>query len=190
MTADLTNVPAAAELGAAAAPGWCAGTLAQVLWCAAFRPSVCGPALLWIPAALLATTGTFLGVSHRAIRATPHGPLGNALVRWPVALHFGWITAASLVNLHNWLARRGTPLRQKEAAVYASVAAAVGLAAFVTATTKDPVYALVIAWALAAVAADGGKAARGLGFDATLDKVRRAARVGFGLSALLVCTQL
>ena len=55
--------------------------------------------------------------------------LGNALVRWPVAPHFGWITAASLVNLHNWLARRGTPLRQKEAAVYASVAAAVGLAA-------------------------------------------------------------
>ena len=102
----LTNVPAAAALGAAAAPGWCAATAAQVAWCAAFRPSVCGPSTLWVPAALLAATGVGLGVSHRAIRAVGHSGVANALVRWPVALHFGWITAASLVrpppliNLH------------------------------------------------------------------------------------------
>ena len=136
------------------------------------------------------TPGAFLGVSHRAIRATSYGPLGNALVRWPVALHFGWITAASLVNLHNWLARRGTALRLKQVAAHVSVAAAVGLAAFVTATTNDPVYPLVIAWALAAVAADGSSAARGLGFDGVLDQVRGVARAGCGLSALLACTQL
>ena len=29
----LTNVPAAAALGAAASPGWCAATAAQVAWC-------------------------------------------------------------------------------------------------------------------------------------------------------------
>tara|TARA_B100000795_G_C22594185_1_gene358648 strand:+ start:211 stop:516 length:306 start_codon:yes stop_codon:yes gene_type:complete len=95
----LTNVPAAAALGAAAAPGWCAATAAQVAWCAAFRPSVCGPSTLWVPAALLAATGVGLGVSHRAIRAVGHSGVANALVRWPVALHFGWITAASLVRL-------------------------------------------------------------------------------------------
>ena len=55
----LTNVPN--ELGEAVAPGWCAATAAQVAWCATFRPSVCGPATLWVPAALLATTGVFLG---------------------------------------------------------------------------------------------------------------------------------
>ena len=38
----------------------------------------------------------------------------------PVALHFGWITAAALVNFNNWLARIGAPLRAKEAAAYAS----------------------------------------------------------------------
>ena len=95
----LTNIKSAAALGRAAAPGWCAGTLAQILWCGAFRPTVCGPQLLWLPAALLAITGAFLGVSHRAIRASSYGIFGNLLVRVPVTLHFGWITAASLVNL-------------------------------------------------------------------------------------------
>ena len=45
----------------------------QVAWCAAFRPSVCGPRTLWLPAALLAATGVGLGVSHRAIRSVGHG---------------------------------------------------------------------------------------------------------------------
>jgi hypothetical protein len=95
----LTNVSSAAALGAAAAPGWCAATAAQVAWCAAFRPSVCGPSMLWVPAALLAATGVGLGVAHRAIRNVGHSGAANAFVRWPVALHFGWITAASLVRL-------------------------------------------------------------------------------------------
>ena len=77
----LTNVPSAATLGAAAAPGWCAATAAQVAWCAAFRPSVCGPSMLWVPAALLAATGVGLGVAHRAIRNVGHSGAANALVR-------------------------------------------------------------------------------------------------------------
>jgi len=44
-----------------------------VAWCAAFRPSVCGPRTLWLPAVLLAATGVGLGVSHRAIRSVGHG---------------------------------------------------------------------------------------------------------------------
>ena len=42
------------------------------------------------------------------------GPLTNALVRWPIALHFGWISAASLVNLNNW--RAATPRRETRGA--------------------------------------------------------------------------
>ena len=45
-----------AVVGRAIAPGWCMGIATQVMWCVAFRPSVCGPALLWIPATLLAAT--------------------------------------------------------------------------------------------------------------------------------------
>ena len=186
----LTNVPSAAALGAAAAPGWCAATAAQVTWCATFRPSVCGPRALWLPALLLATTGSLLGVSHRAVRSAGYGPLGNALVRWPVALHFGWITAASLVNLNNWLARRGTSLWVKEAAALSSVAAAVAASGYVTATTRDPIFAIVIAWALAAVAADGSRSARGLVADAVLDRIKKAASLGCGLAVLLACSQI
>ena len=48
----------------------------------------------------------------------------NALVRWPIVLHLGWISAASLVNANNWLAKRGTPVGAKTAASAASAAAA------------------------------------------------------------------
>ena len=48
----------------------------------------------------------------------------------------------------------------------------------------------MIAWALAAVAADGSRAARGLVADATLDRLRKAARAGCGLAVLLACTQI
>ena len=185
-----SGLPGTMAIGAATAPGWIAATAAQVAWCAAFRPSVCGPSMLWLPAVLLAITGGWLGVSHRAIRSQAYGTVANALVRWPVTLHFGWISAASLVNLNNWLARRGTSLGLKEAVAKGSVAAAVVAAAYVTASTRDPVYPLVIAWALAAVAADGSRSARGLVDDATLDRVRTTARLGCGLAVLLVCTQL
>ena len=190
----LTNVPAAAPLGRAMAPGWIAAVSAQVGWCATFRPSVCGPATLWLPAALLAATGAGLSVAHRAVRSSG-GAAGlrgcaNALVRWPVTLHFGWVVAASLVNGNNWLARSGSALSVREAAAYASVAAAVAVAAYVTATTRDPVFAAVIAWALAAVAADGASGARGLIADGRLDRIRNAARGGCALAVVLVCSQL
>ena len=48
----------------------------------------------------------------------------------------------------------------------------------------------MITWALAAVAADGSRAARGLVADATLDRLRKAARAGCGLAVLLACTQV
>ena len=64
------------------------------------------------------------------------------------------------------------------------------VSAFNRAGTHDPIFAAVIAWALAAVAADGSRAARGLVADATLDRLRKAARAGCGLAVLLVCTQI
>ncbi|EOD08410.1 hypothetical protein EMIHUDRAFT_465598 [Emiliania huxleyi CCMP1516] len=96
----------------------------------------------------------------------------------------GWV--AALCAQAAWLARVRSPLPLKEAAASASVVAAVAAAAYVTATTRDPVFAAVIAWALAAVAADGAKSARGLVAEATLDRVRSVARVGCGAAVLLV----
>ena len=123
----ITSVSASAApqlyaLGRAVAPGWCAGIAAQVAWCWAFRPAVSGPERLWLPAGLLGLGALGLGVAHSALRALalPPPALGDALVRWPIVLHFGWLTA-SLVNANNWLARRGTEVRVK-----AGVAAASG----------------------------------------------------------------
>ena len=170
------SAPTLAHVGRAVAPGWCAGTAAQVLWCGAFRPSVCGPKMLWIPAALLAATAAGLGTAHRALRSLPGGralpPLTDALVRWPIVLHFGWITSASLVNWNNWLAHRGTAVSIKAFAACASAVLALGAAAFVYATTGDALFAFVVCWALSAVASDGAKDARGKVGAGTLSRVR------------------
>jgi hypothetical protein len=182
----LTNVPRAAALGRIVAPGWIAGTVAQTVWCGAFRPSVCGPSMLWVPTLLLATTGACLGVAHRALRATSIGALSNVLVRWPLTLHFGWISCAALVNLNNWLARIRADVRVKEMASHASAIAAVAAAVYVSMTTGDPIFAGVITWALVAVAIDGNRAARGLVADAVLDRTGVSARIGAGLAALFM----
>ena len=186
-----------ATVGRAVAPGWCAGTLAQILWCVTFRPGVCGPSQLWLPAVLLAVTGGGLGVAHRALRSigaladTPgHArgrqlpALADAFVRWPIVLHLGWISAASLVNLNNYLARRGSSVALKAVAAKTSVAVALALAAYVYATTEDALVGFVVCWALTAVASDGAKAARGLVDDLVLDQVRSVVTKGAVLAGL------
>lgn len=154
----------------------------------AFRPSVCGPAWLWVPTLLLGCTALGLGAAHRALRRLDRAaafPLGLDLgVRWPLALHLGWITAAALVNLNNWLARRGSSVALKEAAAIGSVAAAVAAAAYVWQTTGDAVVGFVSFWALSAVVADGGKAAQGVVDAAVLGRVKAAAVGGAALALL------
>jgi hypothetical protein len=105
-------------------------------------------------------------------------------VRWPLALHLGWITAAALVNLNNWLARRGSSVALKEAAAIGSVAAAVAAAAYVFQTTGDAVVGFVSFWALSAVVADGGKAAQGVVDAAVLGRVKATAVGGAALALL------
>merc|ERR1712185_371839 len=46
-SASAPVAPQLYALGRAVAPGWCAGIAAQVAWCWAFRPAVCGPTRLW-----------------------------------------------------------------------------------------------------------------------------------------------
>ncbi len=184
-SASAPVAPQLYALGRAVAPGWCAGIAAQVAWCWAFRPAVCGPTRLWAPAGLLGLGALGLGAAHSALRALalPPPAIGDALVRWPIVLHFGWLTAASLVNANNWLARRGTEVRVKAGVAAASVAAAVLAAALVVATTGDALYAFVVCWALAAVAADGGREARGVVDDKVLDRTRAIATGGAAVTA-------
>jgi hypothetical protein len=76
----------------------------QALWCAAFRPwtRAGGLNLQWVPAGLLSLTAIALGGAHGilvpALEDSELSPLSYALAFAPLALHFGWITCASLVN--------------------------------------------------------------------------------------------
>ena len=81
--------------------------------------------------------------------------------RFPLALHHGWITAAAVVNVNAWLAVSDYPNEISSAefqarAAFISHAAAAFIGGRVSWTSKDPTFAGVIAWALYAIAADGG----------------------------------
>jgi hypothetical protein len=130
---------------------------AQSLWCVAFRPW-CGK-MQFVPTALLAMTAVGLSRVHailrEAVAAGAMRPWDYLIVHLPLSLHFGWITCATLVNLNGWFAV--TPsLRtgDKLGLALASVNVAVTLGGQITLASGDPIIALVVAWALYAVADD------------------------------------
>lgn len=130
---------------------------AQSLWCVAFRPWV--GRMQFVPSALLAMTAVGLSRVHTVLReavaAGAMRPWDYLIVHLPLSLHFGWITCATLVNLNGWFAVAPT-LRtgDKLGLALASINVAVTLGSQVTLASGDPVIALVVAWALYAVAHD------------------------------------
>ncbi len=66
------------------------------------------------------------------------------------------MSCATLVNLNSYIALLHFSDKAKLNFSLGSIAAAVGLAAAVTGSTGDPVYAGVVAWALSAVASEKG----------------------------------
>jgi len=182
VSTGMHSVLATTQLGSLVAPGWCAAIAAQVGWCATFRPGI-GVSNLWISTACLGMTAALLGAVHRGLcRLAASGGLGlvsNCLVRVPITLHFGWITCATLVNMNKWLSLNGSSRGLKVAAAYLSVALAVGLAAYVSSTTRDPIFAFVVFWSLSAVSVEGGR-------DGTPGHLRSATGIGAGASCLMM----
>ncbi len=130
---------------------------AQSLWCLAFRPWV--GRMQFVPTALLAMTAVGLSRVHTILRegvaAGAMRPWDYVIVHLPLSLHFGWITCATLVNMNGWFAvapslRTGDKL----GLALASVNVAVTLGGQITLASGDPVIALVVDWALYAVADD------------------------------------
>jgi nitrate reductase NapE component len=72
----------------------------------------------------------------------------------PIALHFGWTTAASLVNLNGSASYFSKTLTQKTRNIigHVSVGLATCVGLFITIQRRAPIYGGVIAWALSAVA--------------------------------------
>lgn len=126
----------------------------QSLWTAAFRPKYTGMNKFVSPA-LLGGTAYSLSKAHAAICAAKNLSFGQYLLfGFPLSLHFGWVTAASLVNLNGAVATCSDTISAKTVAVvgHVSVVAAATLGAVVTITRGAPVYGGVISWALLAVA--------------------------------------
>jgi hypothetical protein len=121
-----------------------AANLVQSLWCASFRPSYNEGWHKYVSVAMLG--GTAYSLSQLP------GDLSWFLV--PVVMHFGWTTAATLVNLNGSLAmEKNIPDSVIVASGHASVVLATALGISVTAfELAPPAYGLTIAWALAAVA--------------------------------------
>eukprot|EP00536_Pseudo-nitzschia_multiseries_P017239 jgi/Psemu1/158103/gw1.1445.8.1 len=138
----------------------------QSLWAASFRPRYEKGIHRYISAANLAGIAASLSLCHGVFSnkrsGTPrsYSGLEYALYFLPLSLHFGWTTAASLVNLNGMYAmasadgksENATP-RSVAALGHASVLVATAIGVGVTWTRSAPVYGGVIAWALTAVAA-------------------------------------
>ena len=155
--------PAAAAVFGVVAPYWAAACGLQALWCAAFRPWARRPRHFWLPGALLAAEAAALGGAHRAL-VLVSGLEGHALSfreyfcgHLPLAMHFGWITAAAVVSANSFAAVAAWPKRTRVSLAFKSIRLAAAFASCVSVTSGDPVPSFVVAWALAAVVSDGGK---------------------------------
>ena len=141
-----------AVLPAITAP-WVAANIFQSLWCASFRPSYMKSGSSWhkyISAGMLGGTALCLAQVHAAAAS-------SSWLLVPLTMHFGWTTAASLVNSNGSLAQNRDVSDSTVIAVgHTSTVLATALGVGVSLVQTSPAYALTVAWALAACA-DGMK---------------------------------
>ena len=167
------------DAAAGAAPWWAAACALQALWCVAFRPWASKPRHFWVSSALLVGEAVALGGATRALRATAAS--ASRALFWttsvPLSIHFGWITCASVVNMNSHISKTCS-LDTQVAFAFLSAFGAGALGAAVSVAAADPVFGLVVAWALTAVAGDGGKRTKEVLGDDTLSALRKAARWG------------
>lgn len=125
----------------------------QMLWSAAFRPKYKGN-LMYISASLLGATAFSLSKAHLIFTLTNSFSIGEYMLYFfAMSLHFGWTTAATLVNLNGAFASNPNASSNSIAIFgHMSVIAAICLGLFVTFRREAPVYGGTIAWALFAVA--------------------------------------
>jgi hypothetical protein len=137
------------------APGFVMAQIFQTLWAASFRPKYKGLSS-FISFAMLSGIALSLNGPHAAIAAERDNNLSSLtylLHGLPLTLHFGWTTAASLVNLNGCLAMMEDSSDTLLTAVgHASVVVATVLGVAVTLSRRAPVYGGVICWALLACA--------------------------------------
>lgn len=145
------------EMFKKAAPFWAAGNLYQSLWCLVFRPEY--EQFLWLPMLLLASASASMGLAHKQFTDSidvVNGFWSNGvsraamLARFPLALHTGWLAAASLLNLNGWAAKT-SGLGTQIAAAFSSSFLAAAVSSALAIASGDGFISATAAWALAAL---------------------------------------
>jgi hypothetical protein len=131
-----------------------AAHLFQSLWCASFRPSYSDSNSNWaIYISPLMLAGTALSLSQIHAVACSSDAAGLGWFFLPMTLHFGWTTAATLVNLNGSIASNRNISDPAVIAVgHSSALVATLMGVGLTLTQASPAYGLTLAWALAACA--------------------------------------
>ncbi len=131
-----------------------AANLFQSLWCASFRPSFSKGWERYISVAMLAGTGFSLSLvqsAGSALKVVDSSIIPYLLL--PMTVHFGWVSAATLVNLNGSLAsNENASTRSLIALGHSSALIATALGVGLTIARSTPAYGLTLAWALAACA--------------------------------------
>lgn len=142
-------------------PAFCAGQLFMLLWCFTYVESFNSVGLLWISAAMLSGIAISLSFAHRAAVAAQGTQ--ELLFLYPgMTLHFGWTTAAALLNWNGWLAIATDSVGVKLVALLASLVAAMAIGMTVGIGRNSLLYAGTICWALVAIGVNTLTNAEGL----------------------------
>jgi hypothetical protein len=143
-----------------ASGGFMASQWMQTLWTASFRPKYKGK-YVFVSGFLLSGIAISLSRAHAAFTINMVANSGSSydnmdywLYFLPMTMHFGWTTAAMLVNWNGSIASTKS-IGAKGLAVVGHVSVVIATAAGVgiTLSRGAPVFGLVIAWALSACAA-------------------------------------
>jgi hypothetical protein len=127
-----------------------AANLCQSLWCASFRPEYGDGWKKYVSVGMLAGTAYSLSLVNAAGYATM---ASQSYFLWPLAAHFGWTSAATLVNLNGSFASdKSSSPRTLTAVGHSSAVLATMLGVGITLANSWPVYGLTLSWALAACA--------------------------------------
>lgn len=155
----------------AGAAGFATAQVFQMLWAASFRPKyICnGGAASWVSAGMLTGIASSLAIAHKAlvVEGDVESLQNYLLYVLPVSLHFGWTTAAALVNWNGNIAMLCENEKVVAGAAWTSAVVAAALGVAVTVTRQAPIFGGVVAWALTACA--GGMHERTKQIDAKIE---------------------
>jgi hypothetical protein len=127
----------------------------QSLWAATFRSKYVGRTkrvTTWMSAGMLTGIAACLNQAHTAYTSRNKVLMKNSIYFLPISLHFGWTTAAALVNWNGNLAVTVESPQILAVAGWTSVLVATAVGVYITLQRSAPVYGGVICWALSACA--------------------------------------